>query len=380
MVCEQTCSCGHRVDKILWQTISVFDLLRSAYKWIPAILTCWKQTQAKSDFLVCFQRFHFPSSCGTQSQTFHVERRIISCATEIYRHYQDYRCILQEKNNDNWNVDGEKRIIICMDRLHKIYNIVKETTRLVYVIREETYEETLQTWIVSRRWFYRRPWEFKVKIGRGLVYFCKSHVCANKLDVQETHTSVSHSSTEAEIIWTVFPFSLSGTWLLKNFIPYRIRLDNPRKSFGGDTLQATKPNLHKPIQFKHTHVIPNEHWAHSIQYNDFWFPVLLYVFEDNEVVIKMIIKGRSPTMRHMSKIHRNALVWLFDRINLVPHIQIRYIDTKLHLADMLTEWNFTRDDWNNLFHLFNISHFSSTRCTKNFCGGRGRRRCPHSRW
>ena len=27
---------------------------------------------------------------------------------------------------------------------------------------------------------------------------------------------------------------------------------------------------------------------------------LLYVFEDNEAVIKMIIKGRSPTMRHVS--------------------------------------------------------------------------------
>ena len=26
---------------------------------------------------------------------------------------------------------------------------------------------------------------------------------------------------------------------------------------------------------------------------------LLYVFEDNEAVIKMIIKGRSPTMRHV---------------------------------------------------------------------------------
>ena len=27
---------------------------------------------------------------------------------------------------------------------------------------------------------------------------------------------------------------------------------------------------------------------------------LLYVFEDNEAVIKMIIKGRSPTMKHIS--------------------------------------------------------------------------------
>ena len=39
---------------------------------------------------------------------------------------------------------------------------------------------------------------------------------------------------------------------------------------------------------------------------------LLYVFEDNEAVIKMIIKGRSPTMRHVSRTHRVALDWLFD--------------------------------------------------------------------
>ena len=43
---------------------------------------------------------------------------------------------------------------------------------------------------------------------------------------------------------------------------------------------------------------------------------LLKIFEDNEAVIKMIIKGRSPTMRHISRTHRVALDWLFDRINL----------------------------------------------------------------
>ena len=30
---------------------------------------------------------------------------------------------------------------------------------------------------------------------------------------------------------------------------------------------------------------------------------LMYVFEDNEAVIKMIIIGRSPTMRHVSRTH-----------------------------------------------------------------------------
>ena len=60
----------------------------------------------------------------------------------------------------------------------------------------------------------------------------------------------------------------------------------------------------------------------------------LYVFEDNEAVIKMIIKGRSPTMRHVSRTHRVAFDWLFDRINLDPKIQIKYIDTKNQLADI----------------------------------------------
>ena len=89
---------------------------------------------------------------------------------------------------------------------------------------------------------------------------------------------------------------------------------------------------------------------------------LLYVFEDNEAVIKMIIKGRSPTMRHVSRTHRVALDWLFDRINLDSKIQIKYIDTKNQLADILTKGNFTRDEWNHLLCLFNIGHFSSAEC------------------
>ena len=45
-----------------------------------------------------------------------------------------------------------------------------------------------------------------------------------------------------------------------------------------------------------------------------------------------------------------------------PKIQINYIDTKNQLADILTKGNFTRDEWNHLLCLFNISHFSSTNC------------------
>ena len=70
-------------------------------------------------------------------------------------------------------------------------------------------------------------------------------------------------------------------------------------------------------------------------------------------------------MGNISRTHRVAL---FDRINLDPKIQIKHIDTKNQLADILTQGNFSRDEWNHLLCLFNISHFSSinslTRCRK----------------
>ena len=73
----------------------------------------------------------------------------------------------------------------------------------------------------------------------------------------------------------------------------------------------------------------------------------LYIFEDNEAVINMFIKDRSPTKRHVSRTHRVALDWLLDRVNLNPKIQIKYLDTKHQLADIWTKGNFTRDEWNN---------------------------------
>ena len=91
---------------------------------------------------------------------------------------------------------------------------------------------------------------------------------------------------------------------------------------------------------------------------------LLFVFEDHEAVIKMIFKGRSPTMRHVSRTHRVALDWFFDRINSDPKIPIKYIDTKNQLADVLTKGNFTRDEWNHLLCLLKISHFSSADCSE----------------
>ena len=45
-------------------------------------------------------------------------------------------------------------------------------------------------------------------------------------------------------------------------------------------------------------------------------------------------------------------------------IQIKYMDKKNQLADILTKGNFTRDEWSRLLCLFNISHFSSINCSE----------------
>ena len=47
----------------------------------------------------------------------------------------------------------------------------------------------------------------------------------------------------------------------------------------------------------------------------------LYILEDDEAVIKMIIKGRGPTVRNVSRTHRVALIGSYTQKN-------KYVDTK----------------------------------------------------
>ena len=68
-------------------------------------------------------------------------------------------------------------------------------------------------------------------------------------------------------------------------------------------------------------------------------------------------------VRHVSRTHRVAFHWLFDRINLDPKIQIKYVDTKNQLADMLTTGIFTRDEWSHVLRLFHITNFSMFSCS-----------------
>ena len=215
----------------------------------------------------------------------------------------------------------------------------------------------MQIGSVSGLWLCGRSWRFKIHIWRNFVHLWKSYICSNKMDVQETNISFSQFNRIWNYLtghWTEIGWvTCSGIWdLIVSVLGNVSRVSDGSGKPESDVHKRQKSH-NKIDVMKDIDLVPSNVQSTNRE-------ALLYVFEDNEAVIKMIMKGRSPTIRHVSRTHRVALDWLFDRINLDPKIQIKYIDTKNQLADILTKGNFTRDEWNHLLTLFNISHFSST--------------------
>ena len=188
----------------------------------------------------------------------------------------------------------------------------------------------------------------------GTLCFFGSHTFVPTSWMCKKRTSVSHSSTESEIISLDAGLRLDGIPALDlldliasvfgNTTQTHDRSGQPvvtgDKDHGSNKRSQGMINVLNSIDCVPSNV-PSSHQE-----------ALFYVFENNEAVIKMIIKGRSPTMRHVPGTHRVALDWLFDRINLDPKIQIKHVDTKNQLADILTKGNFTRDEWNHLLCFF----------------------------
>ena len=162
-------------------------------------------------------------------------------------------------------------------------------------------------------------------------------------------TAVSHSSTESEIISLDTGLRLDGLPALELWDLIVSVLGNISRV--SDRSGKPESDDHKRHKSHNKIDVTRDIDAVPSNVQSARQEALLYVFGDNEAVSKMIIKGRSPTMRHVSRTHRVALDWLFDRLNLDPTIQIKYIDTKNQLADILSKGNFTRDEWNHLLNL-----------------------------
>ena len=97
--------------------------------------------------------------------------------------------------------------------------------------------------------------------------------------------------------------------------------------------------MRKQIPTAHTNLDPTNIDHIPSSGTHFRSDSMLYVFGSNEAVITTVTNGRSPTMRQLSKTHRVVCDCLSGGIDLGATIQIRYIDTKHHLADILTKGN-----------------------------------------
>ena len=123
------------------------------------------------------------------------------------------------------------------------------------------------------------------------------------------------------------------------------RKGGPKRERRGKPSAIDKSNMHNPTPINHTNVIStNIDNIPSKTKNSDSSPTL-YVFEDNEAVIKMIMKCRSPTMRHVSRTNKVALDWLFDKINLDPKFKSVTLipSTKSQTSKPKGNLNFTRD-------------------------------------
>ena len=164
--------------------------------------------------------------------------------------------------------------------------------------------------------------------GALCVFGCHTFVPISWMCKKQT--SISHSSTQSEIISLDAGLRLDGipaldlwdliVFVLWNTIQTPDRTEQPVVNCGKDHGPNKRSQGMINVLNNIDCVPSNVQFSHQ--------EALLYVFDDNEAVIKMIIKGRSPSMRHVSRTPRVALDGLFDRINLDPKIQIKYIDTQ----------------------------------------------------
>ena len=164
----------------------------------------------------------------------------------------------------------------------------------------------MQTGTVSGLWFCLRSWRLKIDL-REIFCMFGSHTFISISWMCEKQTSFSHSSTESEKI------SLDASLRMNGILPLRLwdlvievlhsSSNQPKKSdenVQGNLLhytpsrKHTKNQIETPIQYNDLDLCNVDNVSSNVKSSQ--VGGVLYIFEDNEAVIKMIIKGSSPTM------------------------------------------------------------------------------------
>ena len=86
-----------------------------------------------------------------------------------------------------------------------------------------------------------------------------------------------------------------------------------------------------------------------------------YFHEDNTAMIRAIITGRNPTMRHLGRVHRVSVQWMHESLGKHPNAGstvLFYDDTQNMSADVYTKAFQAPDKWDHAIHLINVFHKS----------------------
>jgi hypothetical protein len=166
--------------------------------------------------------------------------------------------------------------------------------------------------------------------------------------------AVSHSSSEAEVIALDTCVRLEGIPALALWDEITEVL---KKKTGTPSMQGATPST--STKGKNKTMLES---IDDVQTNVPKPPgnTRLIILEDNEAVIKMTTKGRSPNMRHVARTHRIDLDWLFERIREDPGIMMRYVNTKMQIADLLTKGSSQASQWNSLCQLSQVVDLQET--------------------
>ena len=139
-----------------------------------------------------------------------------------------------------------------------------------------------------------------------------SKTCVPVSGMCKKQTSVSHSSTESEMISLGAGLRMEGLpalelWdLVTEVFRATQEISKLTQACSGNPLafqeNPTKIGQVSNVELSNIDQVPSN--AHHSERKS-----QLYIFEDNEAVIKMIIKARSPTTRNVSRTHGGALDW-----------------------------------------------------------------------
>ena len=160
-------------------------------------------------------------------------------------------------------------------------------------------------------------------------------------------TAVADSSTEAEVI------SLDTGFRKKDQLRERCGI-----------LWLASYHILRFEQEETPRVIPNQNIKKNILESIYYVPpnaqvstnrTHLFIFEDNEAVIKMISKGRCPHMRHVlaDASCELGLVGSFEKTKLDANASVTCVHTNQQIAD-ITKSSFARNEWNELMIRFGI--------------------------